>query len=64
MLLFVDWPDGTLLHLQGDVEIFWGHNGGFAWAERLWRVFGGDAWRGSAAAALRWTFRDYAPQLQ
>ncbi|HEY4174516.1 MAG TPA: pyridoxamine 5'-phosphate oxidase family protein, partial [Rhodopila sp.] len=37
-LLFVDWTDGTLLHLRGKAEILWGQDGGFAGAERLWRI--------------------------
>ncbi|MDB5402338.1 MAG: pyridoxamine 5-phosphate oxidase [Rhodopila sp.] len=63
-LLFVDWTDGSLLHLQGEVEILWNQNGGFAGAERLWRVFVSHAWRRTGAMPLRWSFQQYAPQLR
>lgn len=63
-LLFVDWTDGTLLHLQGEVEILWDQDGGFAGAERLWRISVTDAWRRRGAVPLRWSFQTYAPQLQ
>jgi predicted pyridoxine 5'-phosphate oxidase superfamily flavin-nucleotide-binding protein len=63
-LLFVDWTDGTLLHLQGTVEILWEQDGGFAGAERLLRVSVTGGWRRPGALPLRWTFQRYAPQLQ
>ena len=63
-LLFVDWTDGTLLHLQGDVEVLWDQDGGFAGAERLWRIAVSGGWRRPGAVGLRWSFQDYAPQLQ
>jgi predicted pyridoxine 5'-phosphate oxidase superfamily flavin-nucleotide-binding protein len=63
-LLFVDWTDGTLLHLQGEVEILWDQDGGFPGAERLWRVFVGKGWRRTGGMPLRWSFQDYAAQLQ
>ena len=62
-LLFVDWTDGTLLHLQGEVEILWGQDGGFSGAERLWRITVSEGWRRFGAVPLRWSFRTYAPQL-
>ncbi|MEA2741289.1 MAG: uncharacterized protein QOH05_4596 [Acetobacteraceae bacterium] len=62
-LLFVDWANGTLLHLQGKAEILWDQDGGFAGAERLWRITVTDGWRRVGAIPLRWTFQDYAPQL-
>jgi uncharacterized protein len=63
-LLFVDWSDGTLLHLQGEVEILWDQDGGFTGAERLWRISVTNAWRRRGAVPLRWSFQAYAPQLQ
>ena len=63
-LLFVDWTDGTALQLRGKVEILWDQDGGFAGAERLWRVSIDGGWRRRGALPLRWSFRDYAPQLQ
>jgi len=63
-LLFVDWTDGTLLHLQGEVEILWDQDGGFAGAERLWRIVVSGGWRRQGAINLRWLLQDYAPQLQ
>jgi predicted pyridoxine 5'-phosphate oxidase superfamily flavin-nucleotide-binding protein len=61
-LLFVDWTDGTLLHLRGTVEILWNQDGGFAGAERLWRISVTDGWRRPGAVPLRWSFQAYAPQ--
>jgi predicted pyridoxine 5'-phosphate oxidase superfamily flavin-nucleotide-binding protein len=63
-LLFVDWTDGTVLHLQGAVEILWDVDGGFAGAERLWRVVVSDGWRRNSALPLRWSFQNYALQTQ
>jgi predicted pyridoxine 5'-phosphate oxidase superfamily flavin-nucleotide-binding protein len=63
-LLFVDWTDGTLLHLQGEVEILWDQDGGFRGAERLWRIVISGGWRRPGAINLRWSLQDYAPQLQ
>jgi hypothetical protein len=61
-LLFMDWTDGTLLHLRGKVDILWDQDGGFAGAERLWRVTITDGWRRRGALPLRWSFQAYAPQ--
>jgi uncharacterized protein len=63
-LLFVDWTTGTLLHVQGTVEILWDQDGGFAGAERLWRLRLSGGWRRSNAVPMRWSFREYAPQIQ
>jgi predicted pyridoxine 5'-phosphate oxidase superfamily flavin-nucleotide-binding protein len=63
-LLFVDWTTGSLLHLQGEVEILWDQDGGFAGAERLWRFAVTGAYRRLGAIPLRWSFQDYAPQIQ
>jgi uncharacterized protein len=63
-LLFVDWTDGTLLHLQGEVEILWNQDGGLAGAERLWRLSVTGGWRRRGAMPLRWSFQAYAAQLQ
>ena len=61
-LLFVDWADGTLLHVRGKVEILWDQDGGFAGAERLWRISIIDGWRRRGALPRRWSFQSYAPQ--
>jgi uncharacterized protein len=61
-VLFVDWDDGTLLHLQGRVEILWGAEMAFPGAERFWRLHVTRAWRRPHAMPIRWTFQDYAPQ--
>jgi uncharacterized protein len=63
-LLFVDWADGTLLHLQGEVEILWDQDGGFAGAERLWRVHVSAGWRRPHALSLRWSLQGFAPQTR
>jgi uncharacterized protein len=63
-LLFVDWTNGTVLHLRGQVEILWDRDGGLTGAERLWRITIADGWRRQNAIPLRWSFGDYAPQLQ
>ncbi|MDR3529088.1 MAG: pyridoxamine 5'-phosphate oxidase family protein [Rhodopila sp.] len=63
-LLFVDWTDGTVLQLQGRAEILWNDNGGFAGAERLWRVQVTSGWRRPRALPLRWSFQEYARQTQ
>jgi predicted pyridoxine 5'-phosphate oxidase superfamily flavin-nucleotide-binding protein len=61
-LLFVDWTDGTLLHLQGSVEILWNESEAFEGAERLWKLSITAGWRRRGALPLRWSFQDYAPQ--
>jgi hypothetical protein len=61
-LLFVDWADGTLLHLRGKAEILWDQDGGFAGAERLWRISITDGWRRRGVVPWRWAFQAYAPQ--
>lgn len=61
-LLLVDWSDGTMLHLQGRVEILWNDSGEFVGAERLWRLSVDCGWRRRGALPLRWSFRDFAPQ--
>ncbi|WP_158928978.1 pyridoxamine 5'-phosphate oxidase family protein [Acidisphaera sp. S103] len=61
-LLFVDWTDGTVLHLRGTVEILWNQDGGLDGAERLWRISITDGWRRRGALPLRWSFQTYAPQ--
>ncbi len=63
-LLFVDWTDGTLLHLQGEVEICWDQDGHFAGAERLWRVSVTAGWRRPRVLPFRWSLQDFAPQIQ
>lgn len=60
-LLFVDWTDGTLLHLSGTVEILWDQDGGVAGAERLWRVSATGGWPRRGAIPLRWSLRTEPP---
>jgi len=61
-LLFVDWTDGTLLHLRGTVDILWDQDGGVAGAERLWRVSVTGGWRRRGAIPLRWSLqKDASP---
>ena len=61
-LLFVDWSDGTLLHLTGRVEILWNETDDFVGAERLWRLTVIAGWRRKAALPLRWSFGALSPQ--
>ena len=65
-LLFVDFAEGCLLHLQGWAEVDWdgGAASGFAGAERVWRVHVTAGWHRADALGLRWTFRDYAPTTE
>ena len=65
-LLFVDFANGDLLHLQGQAELDWdgGAASGFAGAERLWRVQVTAGWRRPGALATRWAFRGYAPTTE
>jgi predicted pyridoxine 5'-phosphate oxidase superfamily flavin-nucleotide-binding protein len=60
-LLFLDFEQGDLLHLQGEVEIDWAGDPGFAGAERVWRFRVQQGWRRRAALPLRWSFVDEAP---
>ena len=61
-LLFIDFPSGDLLQLQGRAEIDWAPgNSGPEGAERLWRVKIDRGWRRRGAFPFAWTFGDYAP---
>ena len=61
-LLFIDFPSGDLLQLQGRAEIDWAPgNSGPEGAERLWRVRIDRGWRRRGAFPFAWTFGDYAP---
>jgi predicted pyridoxine 5'-phosphate oxidase superfamily flavin-nucleotide-binding protein len=60
-LLFVDWSDGTLLHLQGRVDIQWHETEDFVGAERLWRISVSGGWRWPGALPLRWSLQEFAP---
>lgn len=66
-LLFLDFESGDVLVLQGTTEIVWNSPGAdtalLAGAERVWRFTVAAGWRRRGALALRWTFRDFAPQL-
>ena len=61
-LLFVDWSDGTLLHIEGRADIRWNDAGGFPGAERIWGLTVTGGWRRPGAIPLRWSFQDYATQ--
>jgi uncharacterized protein len=61
-LLFVDWQNGTMLQLQGRVEIDWNKTDDFDGAERLWRLSVSGGWRRRRAVPLRWSFQDFSPQ--
>lgn len=62
-LLFVDFATGTLLQLQGVVEIIW--NGpelaGLEGSQRLWRFHVKRGWWRSQALPLRWSAPEFAP---
>lgn len=62
-LLFVDFANGDLLHVQGTVEVLWDPEeaGRFAGAQRLWQLKVQRVWRKTGALPLRWTLREYAP---
>ena len=62
-LLFVDFENGDLLHLQGTVEIDCTDTAAqqITGAERSWRLHIQRAWRRRAAVPLRWTFIDQSP---
>jgi uncharacterized protein len=63
-LLFVDWSTGSMLHLAGRADILWDETRAFAGAERLWRVSVDSAWRRPDALNLRWSFGDFARQIE
>jgi uncharacterized protein len=62
-LLFVDFEQGDLLHLQGVAEIDWSIGAGrrIEGAERSWRFRIARGVRRRAALPLRWSFVDEAP---
>jgi uncharacterized protein len=62
-LLFVDFEQGDLLHLQGLAEIDWSFGAGrkIDGAERSWRFRIARGVRRRAALPLRWSFVDEAP---
>lgn len=63
-LLFVDFLNGDLLHLQGKAEVLWegGHElRRLSGAERLWRFHIERGSRRRRAVPLRWRFREFAP---
>ncbi|GAB2915807.1 pyridoxamine 5'-phosphate oxidase family protein [Paralcaligenes ginsengisoli] len=61
-LLFVDFLNGDVLHLQGSTEILWDTEEAhcLTGAERLWRFHVTGGWRKPGALPFVWTFRDYA----
>lgn len=62
-LLFVDFATGTLLQLQGEVEIVWQgpELAQLDGAERLWRFHVKRGWRRPGALRLRWSAPEFAP---
>lgn len=64
-LLFVDFSNGNLLHLQGRAEIVWKvpEEERFDGAERLWRFHVQRVQHTMHAIPLRWTFKEESPAL-
>lgn len=64
-LLFVDFSNGSLLHLQGRAGIVWKvpEEERFDGAERLWRFHVQRVQRTTHAIPLRWTFKEESPAL-
>jgi predicted pyridoxine 5'-phosphate oxidase superfamily flavin-nucleotide-binding protein len=62
-LLFVDFETGTLLQLQGEVEIVWQGQelARLDGAQRLWRFHVKRGWRRAHALSLRWSAAEFAP---
>jgi predicted pyridoxine 5'-phosphate oxidase superfamily flavin-nucleotide-binding protein len=61
-LLFIDFPTGDLLQLQGMATIDWtASDGEPAGTLRSWRFIIERGWRRRGALPLDWTFGDYAP---
>jgi predicted pyridoxine 5'-phosphate oxidase superfamily flavin-nucleotide-binding protein len=58
-LLFIDWRDGTLLHLQGEAEILWvapsEQQAMAPRTERSWRFLVTGGWRRPGALPLHWS---------
>lgn len=53
-LLFIDFNNGDLLHLNGDVTIDWDSSQTFPGAERFWHLWFRRGWRKRNATSLRW----------
>ena len=64
-LLFVDFEEGHLLTLTGQVELVFDPRqvAQFKWAERLWRFQLERGIFAKQASPLRWRFGDFSPQL-
>ncbi len=64
-LLLPDFETGDLLVLQGEAEIDWSvpSAGGFAGAERIWRLHVRRGWRRPAALPFRWSPPEPAAQI-
>jgi len=61
-LLFVDFENGDLLHLQGKVTIDWSPQAPLPQgAQRLWRFVIEHGWRRRSAFPFDWTFGEFAP---
>ncbi|MGO2157466.1 MAG: pyridoxamine 5'-phosphate oxidase family protein [Serratia proteamaculans] len=62
-LLFIDFENGSILHLQGETQILWQAEvgQGVAGAERYWRFDIHSAWRFSQALPWRGRNLDYSP---
>lgn len=65
-LLFVDFTNGDLLHLQGKAEIVWDSDEAqqVTGAQRLWRFHVQRGWRAKSAVALRWTLQEFSPATE
>jgi uncharacterized protein len=65
-LLFIDFDQGDLLHLQGTAEIDWSNSAGLQieGAERSWRFRITNGLRRRSALPLHWSFVDESPTLR
>ena len=65
-LLFIDFTNGALLHLQGTVEIVWNSEEAqqVTGAERLWRFHVQRGRLTKDAVALRWMFQEFSPATE
>jgi predicted pyridoxine 5'-phosphate oxidase superfamily flavin-nucleotide-binding protein len=65
-LLFVDFTNGNLLHLQGTAEVIWNSDEvqRIAGAERLWRFQVKRGQLVQKAVALRWTLQEFSPATE
>ncbi len=65
-LLFVDFTNGNLLHLQGTADVVWNSDEvqQIAGAERLWCFHVRQGQLLKKAVALRWTLQEFSPATE